>query len=139
MSFIRRLNKINVITGIFAILFGGLISYFSIQDYMDLKDIKKSGREVKVKVLSKSYVNKIHSMDVLFQGETYYVKGGSNDYKKGEIIKLIYSEEKDKFLYGYTEGHYSYIFVFLGMIIIGIATLFMAFFEAWKPFSKSSD
>lgn len=139
MSFIKQLNRTNILTSIAAILVGSFFSYFSIQDYLDLKSIKENGKEVSVKVVSKSYVNKIHSMDILFEERQYSVQGFGQMYSEGEVISLVYSKEKDKFLDGYKEGHYAYVFLFLGIIIMGIATLFMQLFEAWKAVSKPSN
>ncbi len=137
MSFLKRLDKINVIVSIIGIVMSSLFSYFSFQDYKDLKYIRENGKEVVVKVISKNSANGVNSIDVLFEGKTYYVRGRYEGYKKGKYTKLTYSKEKDKFLYGYKDSYYSYIFMFLGMIFICIVNLFMAFFKAWKPFSKS--
>ncbi len=100
---------------------GVIIIYFNTSDYLQQQEIKKEGMEVEVVMLKRRHTSKGSVAQIKYKGKTYDWYGGKGE--EGRTYSVIYSQEKDEFLKGYSNwtylvGLWGVVFISTGIYLI---------------------
>lgn len=120
---IKILENINFIAYLIAMSMGLLFSWFTIDSYIDNKEIKEHGVKVKVLLIDKEYrknmvINIIEYHNKTYRWEKDYQKKGKG-YEVGDSIDVLYSSQKDMFLKNDDNSDYLLLLFWLFLLVWG--------------------